>query len=419
MNIGFFTDCYLPQIDGVVRSILLFRKSLESAGHQVFVFAPKEIKSEIKFLQKATTEEEKNVFRFSAINSFFIPGYPVAFPISLKTSYKIPKLNLDIIHSHSPIMIGMFGNLVALSENIPIISTYHTYYSEYAKHYWPIKKFKFATSKMVKNFEIFYYNRVDQVITPSEKLKKILQESGIENEITVLPTGIDLQEFKTGDGKRFRKKWGIGDDKKILLYVGRLNTEKNVDFLIEVANYLKNFPEIIFVFVGDGKSRARIEKKVGNLNLRDKVLFCEFLSRSETVDAFFACDVFVFSSKTDTQGLVLGEAVAAGKPVVMVKDEGLNEMVVDGKNGFEVEEKVPVFAEKVLKLLRQPDLYAEMAENSKEIATKFSCEKQTEKLEKLYKRVMTEYEATSWRRKMWKELNKEYKVRVWLKKIIE
>lgn len=418
MNIGFFTDCYLPQIDGVVRSILLFRKSLESAGHQVFVFAPKEIKSKIKFPQKATAEEEKNVFRFSAINSFFIPGYPVAFPVSLRASYKIPKLNLDIIHSHSPIMIGMFGNLVALSENIPIVSTYHTYYSEYVKHYWPIKKFKFVTSKMVQNFEIFYYNRVDHVIAPSEKLKKILQKSGVENEITVLPTGIDFQEFKAGNGKRFRKKWGISDDKKILLFVGRLNTEKNIDFLIEVANYLKNFPEIIFVFVGDGKSRTRIEKKVGNLNLRDKVLFCGFLSRSETIDAFFACDVFVFSSKADTQGIVLGEAVAAGKPVVMVRDVGLNEMVVDGKNGFAVEEKVPVFAEKILKLFSQPDLYARMAENSKEIAAKFSCEKQAEKLEKLYKKVMIEYEATSWRRKMWKELNKEYKIRNWIKEII-
>lgn len=419
MNIGFFTDCYLPQVDGVVQSILLFRRALLRRGHRVFIFAPKEIRGEIEFSRKSNSFDEKNVFRFYAINSFFIPGYPIAFPVSLETSYKIPKLNLDIIHSHSPIMIGMFGNLVALSEDIPIISTYHTYYSEYAKHYWPIKKFKSVTSKMVQRFEIFYYNRVDHVITPSEKLKKILQESGVENEITVLPTGTDLQEFKTGDGKRFRKKWGISDSKKILLFVGRLNTEKNVDFLIGVVNYLKKYPEIILVFVGDGRSRGRIEKKVEDLNLRDKVLFCRFLPREETIDAFFACDIFVFSSKTDTQGLVLNEAVAAGKPVVMVEDEGLTEIVVDDKNGFEVEEKVPVFAEKILKLLCQPDLYTKMVKNSKKIACDFSIARQVEKLEKLYQKVMAEYDSTSWRRKMRRKLNKEYKVRNWIKEIIK
>lgn len=419
MNIGFFTDCYIPQVDGVVRSILLFRRALESRRHRVFVFAPKEVKSEIKLPQKPDPSSEKNVFRFSAIDSFFIPGYPVAFPVSFRTSYKIPKLNLDIVHSHSPIMIGMFGNLVALAENIPIVSTYHTYYSEFTKHYWPIKQFKSATSKMVEKFEIFYYNRVDCVIAPSKKLKKILQESGVENEITVLPTGVDFDEFKSGDGRRFRKKWQIGEDKKILLYVGRLHTEKNIDFLIKVANYFKSRKDIVLVLVGDGKGRERMEKAVRDLNLENKVLFCGFLPRQETIDAFLSCDIFVFASRTDTQGLVLGEAAAARKPIVMVKDKGLTEVVIDGENGFEVKEEVLIFAEKILTLLQSQNLYAKMAENSKRIAFQFSIEKQAEKLEKLYQKVMKDYEATSWRRKMWRELNKEYKVRNWIKKIIK
>jgi glycosyltransferase involved in cell wall biosynthesis len=419
MNIGFFTDCYLPQVDGVVRSILLFKKALEKQKHQVFVFAPEGVKSEIKFPQKSETEDEKNLFRFKAINSVFIPSYPIAMPISLTASYKIPKLNLDIVHSHTPIMLGMLANFVAFSENIPIVSTYHTYYSEYTKHYWPIKGFKETTARAVQKFEIFYYNRVDHVIAPSLKLKRILQKSGVENEITVLPTGLDLGEFKFGSGKNFRKKWKISENKKILLYVGRLNTEKNLEFLIKVVSKLKSQQEIIFVIIGDGKGRKDLEKMAENLGLKNKVLFCGFCNRQETIDGFLACDIFVFASKTDTQGLVLGEAVAAGKPIVMVHDEGLCEMIKDGKNGFGLEENISVFAKRVLKLLQTPSLYAKMSENSKKIAQDFSIEKQTEKLEELYKKIMDEYDDTSWRRKMWRELNKEYKVRDWVRGIIK
>lgn len=417
MNIGFFTDCYTPQVDGVVRSILLFKKSLEALGHRVFVFAPKKVKSEVEFAQNSAADE-KNVFRFQAINSVFIPGYPVAFPLSLKTSYKISKLNLDIVHSHTPIMIGMLGNIVALSENIPNVFTYHTYYSEYAKHYWPIETFKNATSKMVEKFELFYCHRVNRVITPSLKLKEVLEKSGVKNEISVLPTGIDLNEFKSGNGHRFRKKWRIEKTKKILLYVGRLGEEKNLEFLLEVVKQI-NDKEIILVIVGDGKNRPDLEKKAVAFGIKGNVLFCGFLERGQTIDAFLASDIFVFASRTDTQGLVLGEAAAAGKPVVMLRDKGLTNVVRNGFNGFEVEENARAFGEKILRLLKDDILCAKMSKNSKNIVFDFSIDKQAKKLEKLYLQIMADYEASSWRRRMWRELNKEYKIRNWLKEIIK
>lgn len=419
MNIAFFTDTYTPQVDGVVKSILLYKKALEARGHKVFVFAPKEIKGEIELPYKSSSQDEKNVFRFTAINSMFIPGYPLTIPVSLKTSYKIPKLNLDIVHSHTPVTLGMLGNLVALMENIPDVFTYHTYYSEYAKHYGPIKSLKKSTSKAIKKFEVFYCNRVNHIIAPSAKLKNVLEECGVKNEISILPTGIDLEEFKKDTGGEFRKKWRISDDKKILLFVGRLGTEKNIEFLIKVMRSLKKEKDIILVIVGDGKSRKDFEKIAKDSGLKDRILFCGFLPREETISAFFACNIFVFASKTDTQGLVLGEAAAAGKPIIMVKDCGLSEIVKNNFNGFEVEEKVEDFSERILKLLRDKNLYDKMSSNSKKVALDFSIEKQAEKLEKLYEKIISDYEMTSWRRKMWRELNKEYEVRDLIKKIFE
>lgn len=421
MNIGFFTDTYTPQIDGVVRSILLFKKALEKRGHNVYVFAPDAVKTdEIRFAQNEVGDSEKNVFRFKSIDSLFIPGYPLALPVSIKNSYKISKLDLDIVHTHSPITVGMMGSFVALSENIPCVSTYHTFYSEYAKHYLPLKNLKNATSKMVQQFEVFYCNRVNHLIVPSEKMKRILYENGIDVEISVLPTGVDLEEFKNIDHMAFRRAWQIPRDKKILLCVGRVNTEKNLEFLLRMLKIVKEKnANTVLCIVGDGKGRVALEQKARELNLENDVKFCGFLERKKTIEAFFGADMFVFSSKTDTQGLVLNEAIAAGKPVVMIHDEGLIEAVKNNFNGFEVPANERIFAEKVNGLLQNPKLYDKMTRNSHALAERFSIEKQAEKLEKLYLEAIKYYQQTSLRQKMWRQLNKEYRVRDFIKKLLE
>ena len=414
MNIGFFTDVYTPLVDGVVRSIILYRKELEKRGHKVYVFAPKKIKSRSDFVNKVKVEDDERTFRFRAVDSVVIPGYPLAIPISFKATKKIPKLDLDIVHCQTPATMGLLGDIVALAQNIPEVYTYHTYYPEYAKNY--IFSGKFKTGEAVQKYDVFYCNRSDRVIVPSPKLKNVLTDWDVKSHISVLPTGLDLDEFKRADGQRFREQFKIDEDKKILLFVGRLGREKNIGFLIEVINRLKQeSKDAILVIVGDGKDRKDLEKQVKKLGLKDRVVFTRFLARQDTLNAFAAADIFVFASKTDTQGLVLAEAAALGKPIVMVKDDGLGEIVVDGANGYVVKEDVDIFAKKTLELLTVDNLYATMSDKSREIAKGLSIERQTDKLLEIYKQAMVEHRDTSWRLRFWSSLNKEVKIPGWIR----
>lgn len=413
MNIGFFTDTYFPQVDGVVISINLFRRELEKRGHTVYIFAPHSLKgSKVDFKQEE--KEDPNVFRFRSLDSIFVPGYPFAIPISFKASRKIPKLKLDIVHAQSYSTLGLLGDLVALTEKIPKVFTYHTFYSEYAKDY--IFKGKIDASKVVQKYDVFYCNRCDRVITPSVKLKDILEQFGVKSQITVLPTGIDLEEFEGIEPGGIRKELGIPEDKKVLLFVGRLGVEKNVEFLIRMMNVLlRKKDNVVMVIVGDGKNKKDLEKVAKKLDLENQVYFTGFLERVKTLQVFATSDVFVFASKTDTQGLVLLEAAAMGKPVVMIKDEGLGNLVVDGENGFTVPDDREAFARKTALLLQDNELYARMSSNSRAKAKSLSIERQTDKLLKLYSEVQEDYLGSSRRIKFWLMLQKDVTLPTWLR----
>lgn len=409
MNIGFFTDAYTPLVDGVVKSIILYKDALEKMGHRVYVFAPQKVKSKSPVKYNWDFEDDERTFRFKAVDSVFIPGYPLSIPISFKASKKIPQLNLDIVHCHTPVTMGMLGDIVALLQNIPKVYTYHTFYPEYADHY--IKLGKFKTREAVKKFDIFYCNRSDRVIVPSNKLEKILREWGVKSKIETLPTGIDPAEFKNANPKSFRKKVRVNDGTKLLLFVGRLGSEKNVGFLLDVMKNLSGINhDLKLVVAGDGKYRKELEKKVKVLEIEDKVIFTGILKRNDTINAFSACDIFVFASKTDTQGLVLLEAAYMGKPIVMIEDPGLGSVVADDKNGFLVPEDVGIFAKKINLLLNDDDLYDSMSANSKKIAAGFTIENQSEKLLNLYQEVVSHYQSKSIRVKFWQGLNKEIKI---------
>ncbi|MBU1177815.1 glycosyltransferase [Patescibacteria group bacterium] len=414
MNIGFFTDSYTPLVDGVVRSIILYRQELEKRGHKVYIFAPKKIKSRSDFVNRVKVKDDKRVFRFQAVDSVVIPGYPLAIPISFKATKKIPALNLDIVHCQTPATMGLLGDMVSLLENIPKVYTYHTYYPEYAGNY--IFSGKFKTKEAVQKYDVLYCNRSDRVIVPSPKLENILSNWGVKAPVSVLPTGIDLAEFSAADGQRFRKKQKIASDQKILLFVGRLGIEKNVDFLVEVVAKLRAQQEkVILVIVGDGKDRKDLEKKAKGLGLEDDVIFTGFLSRQDTLDAFAAAHVFVFSSKTDTQGLVLAEAAVLGKPIIMVEDKGLGSIVINGENGFVVPEDVDIFAEKVKIILHDKELYVIMSAKSKGKAWGLSIANQTSRLLQIYNETLADHRDFSWRIKFWSGLRKEVKVPRWIK----
>lgn len=405
MKIGFFTDAYTPQIDGVVRAIKLYKQALDDLGHEVYIFAPRIAKNDYT---GDCIKAEKDVFRFYAMDSVFIPGYPLAFPLSFKSTKVIPKLKLDIVHCHTPLSLGMLGDIVALLSNVPQVFTYHTYYSEYAKHYFNLGKLKEPTSKVIRKLEAFYCNRADLVLAPSDKLRDVLENKmEVETEVEILPTGIDLQEFEGVQAQEFRQKHGISPDKKVLLYVGRLGSEKNVEFLIRMLpQVLAENENTILLIAGDGKDKEKLQNLAENLGLKNKILFLGFLNRQETIKAFKASDVFVFASKTDTQGLVLSEAAAAGKPIVMIEDKGLSPLVIREENTFFAAEDHQEFASYVLKLLQDDNLYAKMAQKSREIANKFSIDLQAKRLVDFYDSLISYHRDSSWRANIWRKLNR-------------
>ncbi|MFH1509365.1 MAG: glycosyltransferase family 4 protein [bacterium] len=401
MNIGFFTDSYTPQIHGVVTSINLFRDALIKQGHNVYVFAPAD--------PEGKKLEEENVFRFASTKSIVVPNIPFTIPISFKNASAIPKLELDLIHSHTPATMGLLADYYCYTKNLPHVYTYHTYYPEYIKHYF--LKGKVITPKMVAKYDKFYCNRTNHVIAPSAKLEKVLRSFGVEVPITVLPTGLELEKFADVDADNFRRKFKIDQKTKLLLYVGRVATEKNIEYLIKMFQTLvKNEPDSLLAIVGDGPGREGYEKLAKELGIADKVLFTGFIDREEVVQGFKAADLFLFASLTDTQGVVIFEAIASGTPVVMLKDEGLIDVVKEGVTGYTVDGYEEDMAKKVLEVLRDEKTHAKLSANCLAARPSLSIDFYAKKLEEVYKDTVAKHSEIPEKEKFWQKLNKDIDV---------
>ncbi len=377
LKIGFFTDTYKPQINGVVSSVEIFRAELEKQGHQVYIYCPK-IKNE---------KSGRKIIRFRSIKFFFQPEYYISLPFSRKAIEYLWQNDLDIVHAHTPFSLGQLGYYYSVIKKVPFIHTYHTLYPEYVKTY--IMKGKVLTPQMVKKLSAAFSNRCDLTIAPSEKIKKLLISYGAENKIKVLPTGLDLENFRTIKKNNFRKKYNLNEKDKVLVYVGRLAKEKNIDFLIKVTAELKKFDNNIkLIIIGDGPVIDSLKELAKKLNLQKEVLFTGYFKKDQVIKAYQSSDLFVFASKTDTQGMVILEALACALPVVAVKDLAFTNMVKQGVNGFLVRENKKEFASKALEILNNKKLYNKMANNALKIAQDFSIEKITRKLITYYNQLI-------------------------------
>lgn len=379
MKIGFFIDAYnLISLTGVDISVETFRKNLEKLNQEVFIFAP-----------KISDYKDKNpkVFRFKSFRVFKKPEMYLAFPPFLKEftkeNIKIPKL--DLVHVHSPFSMGLWGKYVAHSQKIPLIYTHHTHYPEYAKIYL---KAKILFPEAARIWSKWFSNKSDIVIAPSKKIEKFLQGYGVKKPIFVLSTGIDLNRFKKSKKpKELRKNLNINPGAKILLFVGRIGKEKNIDFLLDVLKeILKQRKDVILLMVGDGSYLNKFKKLVERFKIEKFIKFTGRIPCQEIPIFYQASDIFVFSSLTETQGLVILEAMACGLPVVALKDDAFKGIVINNQNGFLVEDSSPTsFAQEVTKILDNPLIYKRFSANSQKFAKEFSEEKQAKKLLKIYR----------------------------------
>jgi glycosyltransferase involved in cell wall biosynthesis len=381
MRIAIFTNNYLPNPFGVAVSIESFRKELEKCGHTVYIFAPK---------FKGYVDKNPNVFRFPSVEfNFSGIHFPLVIPYSYKISRILEKLDIDIVHSQHPNLLGWEASRWAKKKKIPLVFTWHTLYDKYT-HFAPFIPEKFAAWWTIGN-AVKYANNADQIIIPTDSVKEIIQKWGVKNKnIATIPTGIEEEYFRNPDRNLTRKKLEILDDEISLLLLCRITAEKNVIFLAKaVKNILKKNKKVKFILAGDGVELENMKKIFSDANVENQVIYVGMVGLLEKKNIYAAGDIFVHASKSETQGLIISEAMYAGLAVVAVNATGIRDIIKNGETGFLVNENEDEFLKGVQKLIDEFDLRKKFSENSRKIALEnYTSEKCTQKILPIYEKIL-------------------------------
>lgn len=383
MNIGFFSETYTPDINGVITSMQTFKEEMERAGHKVFVFAPG--RDLFSFPRKTT--RERGVYRFSSFRYPFYRSLRVAIPFSIPVQRQIPKLKLDLVHSHTPFSMGLFASWVARQQKIPHIHTYHTLYPEYVKFYFP--GFKRYNQRTAERLSAIFCNQATEIVSPSDGIREKLISYGITKPITTVPTGITRDFFATRDPRgTIRRRYGIPATAPLLITVARLGHEKSIDFLLRsFKQTLRHDPDAWYLIVGDGPARLHLETLARELGVAHRTVFTGFMrTKTDVIRAYATATAFVFASKTDTQCLTLLEAAATGLPLVARYDKPLETALSHETNGFFVRENENKFAWKVHRVLDDGKLRRRFGTASVKIAKAQSAEKRAGEMLAVYER---------------------------------
>ncbi len=344
-----FSDSALPILNGVSISVDALIRELRDRGHSVHLYAPRIPKYK---------DEDANTHRCRAILTPWAPQYPLAIPPFYRSLWRFRQNEYDLVHTHTPFALGMVGLRWAESHDLPIVATYHTLYDRYA-HYLAAFPRRYARFRIAKHTN-FYYNRVDRVITPSEASAKWLRRHSVTREVTVVPTGSPRRAFL--DRSECRGALGLPPDLRVMLYVGRLAHEKNLRVLFEMAARCFAVDSSLRLWmVGDGPYRRECVAIARDLGIGDRVRFVGFVPRAEVDRYYAAADLFVFPSITETQGLVVQEAMSYGLPAVAVAGGGASAGIEPGEHGYGVRTAPDEFARAVLRVFADESLHASMS----------------------------------------------------------
>lgn len=377
MKIGFFTDSYLPQLDGVATSVTACAEELERRGHKVSIIAPK---------KPGYKDKKKNVIRLRSVKVHSEPEFRMALQIPETSLLRALRIDYDIIHGHSGGPVTFLGWQIAKVKGVPYVVTYHTLWNRYT-HYF--LKGKVLRPRLFEVFSRVFGNVSNGIFAPTVRVKEELLSYGVKKPIYVLPSGIDTAKFKNAKRGYLRKQLKLSKKQKVLLYVGRLGKEKSVEFLVRAFQIIHaEDPETVLVLVGDGGEKKRLLQLVTKLNLDGAVVFYGSVQHADIPRFYKDADIFVFASQTETQGMVIHEAFASGIPVVAVKDSAFSGVVVDHKNGFLVRKNLKEFADRVLLILSDSDMRSEFGRNALITAERFSLKAIVDELERRYKEVL-------------------------------
>ena len=383
MRILMLSDVFFPRVNGVSTSIQTFRQDLLALGAEVTLLAP-------QYPRGHDGASEPGVIR---IPSRAVPRDPedrlMHWSALMRWAEGLRAEEVDLIHIQTPFIAHYLGRRLARRLGAPLVETYHTYFEHYLHHYVPALPAA-LTKALARRVTVSQCHDVQTVISPSRQMAEALLAYGVRTPIEILPTGLPASCFASAEGTRFRQAQGIAVDRPLALYVGRVAHEKNIDFLVRMAVRLRALvPEALLVIAGEGPAEAHLRRLVGELGLRENVHFVGYLERTTSLlDCYRAADVFVFASRTETQGLVLLEAMAQGTPVVSTAVMGTADVLAGVQGALVVPEDEAAFAAGVARVLREPGLRQELSAKALIDAGRWASRHMAERLLKVYEKTI-------------------------------
>jgi 1,2-diacylglycerol 3-alpha-glucosyltransferase len=378
------SDVYFPRVNGVSTSIQTFRRDLEQLGCTSWLVTPAYPQAEAQ-----SWVDDARVLRQPSRYLVFDPEDRLMVGRAAESACLALRGQIDVVHIQTPFAAHRIGLRVARALGLKTAETYHTFFEEYFHHYlpvlprWPLRALARAISRR-------QCNAVDAVVAPSRQLADVLHGYGVSAPIEVIPTGLDLAEFEGGDGAAFRARFGIAPARPVMLLVGRVAHEKNIGFIIDVLGEVrKTVPDVLLVLAGEGPALPGLRRRVADAGLSDSVLFVGYLDRRGALrDCYRAADVFVFASRTETQGLVLLEALALGVPVVSTAVLGTKEVLQGADGAIIVDEDRAAFARAVVDVLTKRELRDRLASQARDyVAAHWSSVEMARRLLALYERL--------------------------------
>lgn len=386
MRIGIFTEVYTPYVSGVVTSILMLKKSLEDLGHTVYIVTINQDKLKYEY------DEKEKILRVPGIDTGIYDNFKFSSVYHVRTASKIKKWKLDIIHTHTEGTMGTYGRLIAKQFNIPVVHTYHTMYEDYmylvTKGY-----FDKPARKILEYFTVFYCDKtVSELIVPTKKTYDLFKlKYGVEREINIIPTGIDVDRFKKKNYDKkeiieLRNSLGIKQDDFVLLLVSRISDgQKNIKFLLDSQKLInKKHKNIKLLVVGDGPDLESF-KKIYKDN--KNIIFTGMVPWEKVPMYYQLGNVFVTASKTETQGLTVIEGMSASLPVVCIDDDSFKLAVIDDYNGLFFKNKKE-YIKSIIDLYENKNKYLTMSKQALLSSKQFSIKFYGQKIMEVYNKAI-------------------------------
>lgn len=386
MKIAMMTNNYKPFVGGVPISVERLAEGLRMRGHEVCIFAP----------DYGTYEDERDVVRIKTCKKTLTSGMAVPNIWDRRIGEEFEYRDFDLIHVHQPMLVGNLALHMSRKYQIPLVYTYHTQYGEYL-HHIPFLERKERLTDIVKTvlplYMSHFMNRCSTVFAPTEEVQDYLRTQQISADVQVLPTGLDAASYvkDTVRSEKIRKQYG-GTKPYLLCTVSRLDKEKNFYFLLRAVAELKKRIGDCFrlMIIGEGGERNRLQEYARELGLEETVVFVGFVPNTDVKHYLFASNLFLFTSKSETQGIVLAEAMAAGLPVAAVHACGTQDIVVDGINGYMTEESEEALAMRAAEILNSSELRKKMSEEALVTARGYHAEQIAFCAQQKYQQVLSE-----------------------------